>query len=280
MEAPQLLHISKEQWARRYRLTLLKAARISKAFKQAVRRHALARRSPRKILRALKEEFLSNLLTRQITIDDRIRAFPCDIMKKDKNGNVLKPKMVFRFRILKKRLTDLQNTAHAVSRDLDDGASMSVILHALTNLKEQKERLISLAHSSDAKIPLNLNYISWSDLKPHFDWLTSLEEAEYKGKKVEEKKDKAARGFQKGKGQKGANKQSEQKSRDQRPDTHTVYQTCGRKHLGECWGKKVTCKTCGEKGHFASAPICEKNGGKKDEKAASSLENWGGSGTA
>uniref|UniRef100_A0A0G4GNL0 Uncharacterized protein n=1 Tax=Chromera velia CCMP2878 TaxID=1169474 RepID=A0A0G4GNL0_9ALVE len=128
-----------------------------------------------------------------MTIDDKISAFPYDIMKKDKDGNVLKPKMVFRFRILKKRLTDLQNAAHAVSRDLDDGAIMSMILHALT--KEQKERLISLARSSGTKIPLDLNYISWSDLKPHFDWLASLEEAEYKGKKAEEKKDKAARGF-------------------------------------------------------------------------------------
>uniref|UniRef100_A0A0G4H9Y0 ABC transporter domain-containing protein n=1 Tax=Chromera velia CCMP2878 TaxID=1169474 RepID=A0A0G4H9Y0_9ALVE len=178
---------SREQWAHRYRFTVLKAVGTSKAFKQAVQRHALARRSPRKILHALKEEFLSNLLTRQMMIDDRIRTFPYDITKKDKD--------------------------------------------------------------------------------------------EYKGKKAEEKKDKAARRFQKGKEQKGGNKQSEQKSRDQRPDTRTVCQTCGQKYLGECWGKNVTCKACGEKGHFASAPICEKNGGKKDEKAASSSENWGGSGT-
>uniref|UniRef100_A0A0G4H428 Uncharacterized protein n=1 Tax=Chromera velia CCMP2878 TaxID=1169474 RepID=A0A0G4H428_9ALVE len=120
---------------------------------------------------------------------------------------------------------------------------------------------------------LNLNSLSWDDIRPHLDWFAAIEEKEKGGEGGREKAGCSSnpkgghrenhRGRQReNRNTRGSSRQGSSGNSSQ-GGQHPVCYTFGRKHEGECWAKKknIECKDCGEKGYYAGAPVCKKKGG-------------------
>uniref|UniRef100_A0A0G4HT51 CCHC-type domain-containing protein n=1 Tax=Chromera velia CCMP2878 TaxID=1169474 RepID=A0A0G4HT51_9ALVE len=146
-----------------------------------------------------------------------------------------------------------------------------MILHALNT--DQTTTLIIAIRAQKGEMLLDLNLLSWDDIRPHLDWFAAIEEKEKGGEGGREKAGRSSnlkaghRGNDRGRQREnentgGSSGQGSSGSSGQ-GGQHPVCYTCGRKHEGECWAKKknIECRDCGEKGHYTGAPACKKKGG-------------------
>uniref|UniRef100_A0A0G4HUQ8 Uncharacterized protein n=1 Tax=Chromera velia CCMP2878 TaxID=1169474 RepID=A0A0G4HUQ8_9ALVE len=133
----------------------------------------------------VKEEYLSNLLIRQLEVEERIKEFPYDTKRRTASGEVAKPKIKFAFKTLRRRLSILEVDALAVQRPIEDAAKPTMILHALNT--DQTTTLITAIRAQKGEMFLDLNLLSWDDIRPHFDWFAAIEEKEKGGERRREK---------------------------------------------------------------------------------------------
>uniref|UniRef100_A0A0G4G5E8 Uncharacterized protein n=1 Tax=Chromera velia CCMP2878 TaxID=1169474 RepID=A0A0G4G5E8_9ALVE len=226
---------SSGQWRRVVWMGMLKAAKNDPKFKAHLKRFFRAGLKHKEVIRRVKEKYLSNLLIRQLELEERIKEFPYDTKRRTASGEIAKPKIKFAFKTLRRRLSILE-----------------------------KEEML-----------LDLNLRSWDDICPHLNWFTTIEEKEKGGEGGREKAGRSSnpkaghRGNNRGRQRENGNiggsfVQGSSGSSGQRGQHPVCYcNTCGRKHKGECWAKKknIECRDCGEKGQYAGAPACKKKGG-------------------
>uniref|UniRef100_A0A0G4F6I3 Uncharacterized protein n=1 Tax=Chromera velia CCMP2878 TaxID=1169474 RepID=A0A0G4F6I3_9ALVE len=262
---------SSGQWKRMVWMGMYKAAKNDSRFKSHLKRFFHAGLKHKEVLRRVKEEYLSNLLVRQLAVEEKVKEFPYDTNRRSAAGEVLKPKIKFGFKTLRRRLSNLEVEAMGVQRPIEDTTKPTMIFHALDS--DQKNILITAIRAQKGEMLLDLNLLSWDDIHPHLDWFAAIEEKEKGGEGGREKAGRSSnpkggyRGNDHGRQRENGNtrESSEQGSSGSsgQGGQHPVYYTCRRKHEGECWAKKknIECKDCGEKGHYADAPTCKKKGG-------------------
>uniref|UniRef100_A0A0G4I6A8 CCHC-type domain-containing protein n=1 Tax=Chromera velia CCMP2878 TaxID=1169474 RepID=A0A0G4I6A8_9ALVE len=250
---------------------MYKAAKNDSRFKSHLKRFFHAGLKHKEVLRRVKEEYLSNLLMRQLAVEEKVKEFPYDTNRRSTAGEVLKPKIKFGFKTLRRRLSNLEVEAMGVQRPIEDTAKPTMIFYALDS--DQKNILITAIRAQKGEILLDLNSLSWDDIRPHLDWFAAIKEKEKGGEGGREKAGRSSnpkgghrgndRGRQRENGNtRGSSGQGSSGSSGQ-GGQHPVCYTCGRKHEGECWAKKknIECRDCGEKGHYAGALACKKKGG-------------------
>uniref|UniRef100_A0A0G4H9B6 Uncharacterized protein n=1 Tax=Chromera velia CCMP2878 TaxID=1169474 RepID=A0A0G4H9B6_9ALVE len=221
--------------------------------------------------RRVKEEYLSNLLIRQLGVEERIKEFSYDTKRRTASGEVAKPKIKFAFKTLRRRLSILEVDALAVQRPIEDAAKPTMILHALNT--DQTTTLITAIRAQKGEMLVDLNSLSWDDICPHLDWFAAIEEKEKGGEGGREKAGRSSnpkaghrgndRGRQRENGNTGGFSGQGSSGSSGQGGQHLVCYTCGRKYEGKCWAKKknIECRDCGEKGHYARAPAYKKKGG-------------------
>uniref|UniRef100_A0A0G4HIB5 Uncharacterized protein n=1 Tax=Chromera velia CCMP2878 TaxID=1169474 RepID=A0A0G4HIB5_9ALVE len=270
---------SSGQWRRVIRMGMLKAAKNDPKFKAHLKRFFCAGLKHKEVIRRMKEEYLSNLLMRQLEVEERIKEFPYDTKRRTASGEVAKPKIKFAFKTLRRRLSILEVDALAVQRPIEGAAKPTMVLHALNT--DQTTTLITAIRAQKGEMLLDLNSLSWDNIRPHLDWFTAIEEKEKGGEGGREKVGRSSnpkvghrgndRGRQRENGNTGGSSGQGSSGSSGQRGQHPVCYTCGRKHEGECWAKKknIKCRDCGEKGHYVGAPACKKKGG------SSSSSGWG-----
>uniref|UniRef100_A0A0G4GDZ5 Uncharacterized protein n=1 Tax=Chromera velia CCMP2878 TaxID=1169474 RepID=A0A0G4GDZ5_9ALVE len=132
---------SSGQWKRVVWMGMYKATKNNSRFKSHFKRFFRASLKHKEVLRRVKEEYLSNLLVRQLTVEEKVKEFPYDTNRHSIAGEVLKPKIKFRFKTLHRRLSNLEMEVMGVQRPIKDAAKPTIILHTLDS--DQKNTLIT-----------------------------------------------------------------------------------------------------------------------------------------
>uniref|UniRef100_A0A0G4HQA9 Uncharacterized protein n=1 Tax=Chromera velia CCMP2878 TaxID=1169474 RepID=A0A0G4HQA9_9ALVE len=122
---------SSGQWRRIVQMGMLKAAKNDPKFKAHLKRFFHAGFKHKEVIRRVKEEYLSNLLIRQLEVEERIKEFPYDTKRRTASGEVAKSKIKFAFKTLRRRLSILEVDALAMQRPIEDAAKPTMIFHAL-----------------------------------------------------------------------------------------------------------------------------------------------------
>uniref|UniRef100_A0A0G4HRC0 Uncharacterized protein n=1 Tax=Chromera velia CCMP2878 TaxID=1169474 RepID=A0A0G4HRC0_9ALVE len=146
---------SSGQWKRVVRMGMYKAAKNDSRFKSHLKRFFRAGLKHKEVLRRVKEEYLSNLLVRQLAVEEKVKEFPYDTNRRSAAGEVLKPKIKFGFKTLRRRLSNLEVEAMGVQRPIEDTAKPTMIFHALDS--DQKNILITAIRAQKGEMLLDLN---------------------------------------------------------------------------------------------------------------------------
>eukprot|EP00975_Prorocentrum_lima_P034442 7240572-Prorocentrum_lima.AAC.1 len=72
-----------------------------------------------------------------------------------------------------------------VQRPIEDTAKPTMIFHALDS--DQKNILITAIRAQKGEMLLDLNSLSWDNIRPHLDWFAAIEEKEKGGEGGREK---------------------------------------------------------------------------------------------
>uniref|UniRef100_A0A0G4HTY6 Uncharacterized protein n=1 Tax=Chromera velia CCMP2878 TaxID=1169474 RepID=A0A0G4HTY6_9ALVE len=233
---------SSGQWRRVVRMGILKAAKNDPKFKAHLKRFFRAGLKHKEVIRRVKEEYLSNLLIRQLEVEERIKEFPYDAKRRTASGEVAKPKIKFAFKTLRRRFSILKIDALAVQRPIEDAAKPTMILHALNT--DQTTTFITAIRAQKGEMLLDLNSLSWDDIRPHLDWFAAIEEKEKGGEGGREKAGRSSnpkvghrgndRGRQRENGNTGGSSRQGSSGSSGQGGQYPVCYTCGRKHEGEC----------------------------------------------
>uniref|UniRef100_A0A0G4HR62 Uncharacterized protein n=1 Tax=Chromera velia CCMP2878 TaxID=1169474 RepID=A0A0G4HR62_9ALVE len=105
---------SSGQWKRVVWMGMYKAAKNDSRFKSHLKRFFRAGLKHKEVFRHMKEEYLSNLLVRQLAVEEKVKEFPYDTNRCSAAREVLKPKIKFGFKTLRRRLSNLEVEAMEV----------------------------------------------------------------------------------------------------------------------------------------------------------------------
>uniref|UniRef100_A0A0G4HA82 Ion transport domain-containing protein n=1 Tax=Chromera velia CCMP2878 TaxID=1169474 RepID=A0A0G4HA82_9ALVE len=176
---------SSGQWKRVVWMSMYKAAKNDSRFNSHLKRFFRASLKHKEVLRRMKEEYLSNLLMRQLAVEEKVKEFPYDTNRCSAAGEVLKPKIKFGFKTLRQRLSNLEVEAMEVQRPIKDAAKPTMILYTLDS--DQKNTLITAIRAQKGEMLLDLNSLSWYDIRPHLNWFAAIEEKKKGGEGGREK---------------------------------------------------------------------------------------------
>uniref|UniRef100_A0A0G4HYR0 Uncharacterized protein n=1 Tax=Chromera velia CCMP2878 TaxID=1169474 RepID=A0A0G4HYR0_9ALVE len=91
---------SSGQWKRVVWMGMYKAAKNDSRFKSNLKRFFCTGLKHKEILRHVKEEYLSNLLVKQLAVEEKVKKFSYNTNQHSVAGEILKPKIKFGFKTL------------------------------------------------------------------------------------------------------------------------------------------------------------------------------------